>query len=102
MEDLFMRAATVAAVALATFSSFPGTAQQKQETPQQQQTSPSQQTAPAQQTTPTAPDNQPAQNGRSTQTNPAANGANSVTSAPQVQLQPVNGELVGKLDSTSA
>lgn len=95
-----MRTAIVMAVAVATFSSFPGTSQQKQETPQQQQTSPSQQTAPAQQSTPTtSPDSQPAQNGSPSQTSP---GANSLPSAPQIQLQPVNGELVGKLDSTSA
>jgi hypothetical protein len=100
MEDLFMRTAIVMAVAVAAFSSFPGTAQQKQETPQQQQTSPSQPTAPAQQSAPTTPsDSQPTQNGSPSQT---SSGANSLPSAPQLQLQPVNGELVGKLDSTSA
>src|SRR6266568_427712 len=102
MEDLLMRAATVIAVALATLSSFPLTAQQ--DTPSQQQSAPSQQTSPAQepsappsqQTTPSAvPDNQPAQNAPSAQGGPAA-------SASAVQLQPVNGELVGKLDSKSA
>jgi hypothetical protein len=94
-----MRAAIVMAVAVATLSSFPVTAQQQQQTPQQQQASPSQQTAPAQQSTPTAtPDSEPAQNSAATQANPAA----SVPSAAQAQLQPVNGELVGKLDSSSA
>lgn len=112
-----MRAATVVAVALATFSSFPLTAQQQDTTPQQQ-TAPAQQTTPpAQQTTPTAvPDSPPAQNGAtsqgsssstqaspSTQTSPSApsNGAASTMAAP-IQLAPVSGELVGKLDSTSA
>jgi len=108
-----MRAATIIAVALATFSSFPLIAQQQDTTPQQQ-AAPAQQTAPpAQQTTPTAvPDNQPAQNGAasqgsrsSTQASPGANGASSSsagTMAAPIQLAPVNGELVGKLDSTSA
>jgi hypothetical protein len=113
MEDFLMRAATVIAVALATFSSFPLIAQQQDTTPQQQ-TAPAQQTAPpAQQTTPTAvPDNQPAQSGAasqgsssSTQASPSANGSSSSaagTMAAPIQLAPVNGELVGKLDSTSA
>ena len=113
MEDLLMRAATVIAVALATFSSFPLTAQQQDTTPQQQ-AAPAQQTVPpAQQTTPTtAPDNQPAQSGAasqgsssSTQASPAANGSSSSatgTMAAPIQLAPVKGELVGKLDSTSA
>ena len=92
---------------------FSPTAQQQDTTPQQQ-TAPAQQTAPpAQQTTPTAaPDNQPAQSGAasqgsssSTQASPAANGSSSSaagTMAAPIQLAPVKGELVGKLDSTSA
>jgi len=112
MEDFLMRAATVIAVALATFSSFPLTAQQQDTTPQQQ-AAPAQQTAPpAQQTTPTtAPDNQPAQNGAdsqgsssSSQASPSAgasSGGASTMAAP-IQLAPVKGELVGNLDSTSA
>lgn len=83
MEDLFVKAATVIAVALATFSSFPGTAQQ-QDAPQQQQSSPVPPVAPT--ATPQSPSQQ-----NSEQVSPAA-----------AQLKPVSGELVDKLDSKSA
>jgi hypothetical protein len=83
MEDLFVKAATVIAVALATFSSFPGTAQQ-QDTPQRQQSAP---------VSPVAPNATPQSQARqgSDETSPAA-----------AQLKPVSGELVDKLDSKSA
>ncbi|HMG88083.1 MAG TPA: hypothetical protein VK574_20295 [Terracidiphilus sp.] len=71
-----MKAATVIAVALAAFSSFPSPAQQQPEQqPQQSQSA----TAPGQQN---APASQP--------------------SAGSAQLKPVTGELVDKLDSKSA
>jgi hypothetical protein len=103
MEDLHMRAATVIAVALATFSSFPLTAQQQDPQQQQQQTVPSQQTSPGQQsapplqqTTPSAvPNDQAPTQDPGMQANPAAN-------EKVVQLQIVSGELVNKLDSKSA
>lgn len=82
MEDLFVKAATVIAVALATFSSFPGTAQQ--DAPQQQQSSP----VPS--VTPNATAQTPAQQNES-EVSPAA-----------AALKPVSGELVEKLDSKSA
>ncbi len=85
-----MRAAIIAAVALATFSSFPVTAQQQQEPSAQQQTAPAQPGAPG-----ATPDSQPTQN-------PAQNGAPTQASAAPVTLEPVKGELVGKLDSNSA
>ena len=84
MEDLMMKAATVIAVALATFSSFPSTAQQQQQPMQQQQ---DQQQPPS--TTSPVPQSQP--------------GADkSQLSAAAAQLKPVTGELVNKLDSKSA
>ena len=91
MEDLFVRAATIVAVALATFSSFPGTAQQQQDPPQQQQQRPAtQQSSPIPPVAPTAtPQNSTQQN--SGTISPAA-----------AQLKPVTGELVDKLDSKSA
>jgi hypothetical protein len=101
-----MRAATVVAVALATFSSFPLIAQQ-QDPQQQQKTMPSQQTSPGQQAAPpiqqtpsavpndqTPAQSQPTQN-QNMQANPTAN-------EKVVQLQIVSGELVSKLDSKSA
>jgi hypothetical protein len=95
MEDVFIKAAFVGAIALAGISSFLLTAQQlPAPTPQQQQ---QQQSAPPQQTTPTAvPDNQPAQTGTAEQANPQAN------SQTAMQLQPVKGDLEGKLDSKTA
>jgi hypothetical protein len=82
MEDLFVKAATVIAVALATFSSFPSTAQQ-QDAPQQQQSP---------QVPAVAPNAAPQSSQRnSEQLSPAA-----------AQLKPVSGELVDKLDSKSA
>jgi len=86
MEDLLMKAATIIAVALATFSSFPSTAQQSTQAPTTQ-TSPAQ-TSPAQ----AQPDAQ------SNQTQPSQTQAAPST----VQLQPISGELVSKLDSKSA
>ncbi len=83
MEDLMMKAATVIAVALATFSSFPSPAQQQQQPVQQQD----QQQAPS--TTSPAPQSQPAAD-------------KSQPSAAVAQLKPVTGELVNKLDSKSA
>jgi hypothetical protein len=81
MNDLYMKAATVIAVALAAFSSFPSPAQQ--EPAQQPQQTPSA-TAPAQQ-------------------NPGQqNTTGSDPSAAAAQLKPVTGELVNKLDSKSA
>lgn len=76
MDDLYMKAATVVAVALASFSSFPSPAQQQ---PEQQ---PAQQTQPA--------------------TAPGQQNANSEPSIASAQLKPVTGELVNKLDSKSA
>ncbi len=81
MNDLYMKAATVIAVALAAFSSFPSPAQQEpaQQPPQAQST-----TAPSQQ-------------------NPGPpNTTGSEPSAAATQLKPVTGELVNKLDSKSA
>lgn len=77
MDDLYMKAATVVAVALAAFSSFPSTAQQQQQ-PQQTQSAPAA--------------------GQSGQQDPAG----SQPSAGTAQLQAVTGELVDKLDSKSA
>lgn len=76
MDDVYMKAATVIAVALAAFSSFPSPAQQQQEQ-QPQQT----QAAPA-----------------ARQQDPAAR----QPSAAAAQLKPVTGELMDKLDSKSA
>ena len=76
MDDLYMKAATVIAVALAALSSFPSPAQQQPEQP-------SQQAQPA-----TAPGQQ--------------NTAGSEPSAAAAQLKPVAGELEDKLDSKSA
>lgn len=76
MDDVYMKAATVVAVALAAFSSFPSPAQQQ---PQQ----------PMQQAQPAAPQGQ-------------QNAGNVEPSAAAAQLKPVTGELVNKLDSESA
>jgi hypothetical protein len=84
MEDTLMKAATVIAVALATFSSFPSPAQQ-QPTQQQQD----QQTQQAHSST--APGAQ-SQQGAS----------NAGPSAAAADLKPVTGELVSQLDSKSA
>jgi hypothetical protein len=84
MEDLLIKAATVIAVALATFSSFPGTAQQ--DPAAQQQGSPAQAGS-----TTTTPQNPTQPNAGSGTANPAA-----------AELKPVSGELVNKLDSKSA
>lgn len=89
MEDLVMKAATVIAVGLATFSSFPGTAQQQDSAPQQQQQPGSQQQIPP--VSSTATPQSPGQPGSDAATNPAA-----------AQLKPVSTELVDKLDSKSA
>jgi hypothetical protein len=90
MEDLFVRAATILAVALATFSSFPGTAQQQQDPPQQQQPA-TQQSSPIPPVAPTATPQNSTQQNSDTTISPAA-----------AQLKPVTGELVDKLDSKSA
>jgi hypothetical protein len=90
MEDLFVRAATIVAVALATFSSFPGTAQQQQDPPQQQQPA-TQQSSPIPPVAPTATPQNSTQQDSGTTISPAA-----------AQLKPVTGELVDKLDSKSA
>ena len=79
MDDLYMKAATVIAVALAAFSSFPSPAQQQPEQqPQQAQCQPGRRIL-ASRTPPTAK-----------------------PSAAAAQLKPVTGELVNKLDSKSA
>jgi hypothetical protein len=75
MDDLYMKLATVIAVALAAFSSFPSPAQQQQEQP-----SPQAQSAPT----------------------PGQQNPGSAPSAAAAQLKPVTGELVNKLDSKSA
>ena len=76
MDDLYMKAAIVVAVALAAFSSFPSTAQQQlEQQPQQTQSAPA-----------------------AGQQDPAS----SQPSAAAAQLKPVTGELVDKLDSKSA
>jgi hypothetical protein len=77
MEDLFVKAATLIAVALATFSSFPGTAQQD-----------------------TAP--QPAAPITSSQSSTQANDNEAARNSAAAQLKPVSGELTSKLDSKSA
>jgi hypothetical protein len=91
MEDLLMKAATIIAVALATFSSFPSTAQQ-QPAQQQQQQPPTQQQDQQMQ--------QPAATGSNAQAQ--HNAANMQARASADQLKPVTGELVNKLDSKSA
>jgi hypothetical protein len=96
MEDFLMKAATVIAVALATFSSFPSTAQQQpaQQQPMQQQAQPSmqpQQDQQMQQPPAAAPNSQVQQNAGNQQANVGAD-----------QLKPVTGELENKLDSKSA
>lgn len=90
MDDLYMKAATVVAVALAAFSSFPSTAQQQAPQPQQTQSAPAAQQG---QSAPAA-----GQAGQVGQEDPAANQA----SAAAAQLKPVTAELVNKLDSKSA
>lgn len=84
MEDLIMKAATIIAVGLATFSSFPGTAQQQDSAPQQQQ----------QQIPPVAPNATPQA--------PGQPGADAAKSPAADALKPVSAELVDKLDSKSA
>lgn len=92
MEDLLVKAATLIAVGLATFSSFPGTAQQQDPPVQQQQQHPGpQQTSPIPPVAPTSTPQNPAQAGSGTALNPAA-----------AQLKPVTAELADKLDSKSA
>ncbi|MBS1806404.1 MAG: hypothetical protein JST28_23920 [Acidobacteria bacterium] len=88
MQDLFMKAATLIAVGLATFSSFPGTAQQQDLTPQPQQQPTTQQVPPV---APTATPQAPGQPGSDSVLSPAAS-----------QLKPVSAELTDKLDSKSA
>jgi hypothetical protein len=87
MEDLLMKAATIIAVALATFSSFPSPAQQQ---PSQQQQD--QQTQHAPSSTASAPGAQSPQQGAT----------NAGPGAITADLKPVTGELVSKLDSKSA
>ena len=88
MEDLLIKAATLVAVGLATISSFPGTAQQQDSSPQQLQQPAGQQIPPV---APTATPQNPEQSGSNASLSPAA-----------AQLKPVAGELVDKLDSKSA
>lgn len=91
-----MKAATMIAVALATFSSFPSTAQQQQPAQQQQQQQPMQQ--PVQQQ-----DQQMQQRGGTdSQAQAQQSAATAQARASAAQLKPVTGELVGKLDSKSA
>jgi hypothetical protein len=91
MHDLFMKAATVMAVALATFSSFPSPAQQE---PAQQQT---QQLQSAQQ-----PQDQQIQRPASSTAPVEQSQPGATSAAPAVDLKPVTGELVSKLDTKSA
>jgi hypothetical protein len=83
MQDLLIKAATVIAVAFATFSSFPGTAQQ--ETSSQQQSPQAQQNPSGAQQSPV-------------QRNAGSAAMSNVASA----LKPVSGELVDNLDAKSA
>lgn len=78
MQDLLIKAATVVAVALAAFSSFPSPAQQDSQTPTQPQAAAPSQAQPEQQQTERQPN------------------------VRTVQLQLITGELVDKLDSKSA
>lgn len=91
-----MKAATIIAVALATFSSFPSTAQQQPA--QQQQQQPMQQQPPTQQQDQQM--QQPGATGSNAQSQQDA--ASMQARANAAQLKPVNGELVNKLDSKSA
>jgi len=111
MEDLLMKAATVIAVALATFSSFPSTAQQQptqqQEPTQQQQPNqqqPMQQQPMQQQQQQTQQQDQQIRQPGATDSHAQAqqNAANQQARAIADQLKPVAGELIGKLDSKSA
>lgn len=93
-----MKAATVIAVALATFSSFPSTAQQQ---PAQQQQQPMQQ-QPMQQPPPMQQQDQQTQQPAAPDSQAQQNAANAQARANADQLKPVSGELVSKLDSKSA
>jgi hypothetical protein len=93
MEDLFMKAATVIAVALAALSSFPSPAQQQP--PVQQQQDQQMQQPPAA-TTPAGAPSQPSSQPQAQQSAPAG------PSATAADLKPVTAELVSKLDTTSA
>lgn len=99
MEDLVMKAATIIAVAVAAFSSFPSTAQPNQDAQPARALISSQQNpaSSANPSSPTQEPNQPA--GAQSRMESQGSAANTNTSA--VQLQPVKGELVGKLDSNS-
>jgi hypothetical protein len=97
MEDLIMKAATVIAVAVAAFSSFPSTAQPKSDgQPAQALISPQQNPSPG--TSPSSSAQEPGQ-----PTNPQSRTESQGTAAntSAVRLEPVKGELVGKLDSNS-
>jgi hypothetical protein len=96
MDDLFVRAATLVAVALATFSSFPGTAQPQQDPPQQQQQPATEQRSPVPPVSPTATPQNP------TEQSPSQQSSGTAISPAAAQLKPVTGELVDKLDSKSA
>lgn len=97
MEDLLIRAATLVAVGLATFSSFPGTAQQQDSPAQQQQRPASQQTSPIPPVAPTATPQNSTQPG-----SPQPGSSQTMINPAATQLKPVTGELVDKLDSKSA
>lgn len=99
-----MKAAIVLGAALATASSFPSTAQQQPTNTPQQQTSPSGQPGMGTQTSPgMAPQNNPGmQNPAASQPAAAPEATASQTNTIDREMRPVNGELVGKLDSTSA
>jgi hypothetical protein len=109
MEDLFTKAAIIAAAAVATFSSFPSTAQQQPAAQAQHQTVPAApnsgqptQSEPTQ--TPGAtqsPSATASQSPGATETNPSTNRSTEYASAPALRLEPVKAELQGKLDSTS-
>lgn len=105
MEDLLIKAATVVAVALAAFSSFPSPGQQDQQT--QQSTSTLQQAAIAPALAmlqEPAPSQQPAQSQtpQSPEASPSQAQPDQQPRVKTVQLQLITGELQDKLDSTSA
>lgn len=96
-----MKAATVVAVALAAFSSFPSPAQQEQQPVQQQQQQPVQQQQ-QQQTTQQVPPPATEQNPSAAQQNSPGTAPGQAQQTAAAQMQPVTAELMGKLDSKSA
>lgn len=117
MEDLLIKAATIIAVALAAFSSFPSPSQQDRQTQQTSSTLAAQEISPqaramlqepaAVPPQPVPPQSQTQTSPQSQQTSPSQ-GATAQTQPDQqprvrtVQLQLITGELQDKLDSKSA